>query len=543
MVVCRCNLLPRKTHGISSIRTIERFSELRLWVRRLEEPSMSIVLDVMEDAVAVETQTCGQMETAGRGDGNGEVGEQIGKVLLELLGATRYDMWFDRKARLTVAGRALIVEAPNTFSANWIRGKFAAELRDAATRVLGREGTGVEVSVRVGQDVMQEVPRGGEWVKPEDVQPRDLKTRGETAAASAMAHNSAPINPRYTLEEFVVGPSNQMAYHAALRVAENPGQQFNPLFFHGNCGLGKTHLLQGICQRFAKLHPTKKWLYVTGEQFTNEFLEAIKTHKTDAFRRRIRSADLLVIDDVHFLANKKATQEEFLHTFNQIDASGKQIVLASDCAPKQIQSLSEQLSSRFVSGMVLRVDSPDLPTRLEILRRKVLRNGWNVSDAVLMHIAQSTSASVRELEGLLLQVVAGIRLINVGAPEASTVIASIKDRTAMRGPVPADAIVAATAEHFGLAPTTLLGSGREKMVSLARAVAMYLARQHTGMSYPEIGRAIGGKNHSTVIAACQRVEGLLLSGQLLCWTTPEGPRHQAMADAVHELEAAIRRRK
>jgi chromosomal replication initiator protein len=513
---------------------------------------MSIVLDVMDDAVAVETQACGQTETASRGNGvaGGAEGvcEQIGSVLLELIGSSRYDLWFDRKSRLTVAGRTLVVEAPNAFSANWIRSKFAAELRDAATRVLGQAAgaAGVEVCVRVGEGVMQDPPaavdspRGGEWVKPDEVATRG---RSEHATLHASANMSAPINPKYTLEEFVVGPSNQMAYHAALRVAENPGQQFNPLFFHGNCGLGKTHLLQGICQRFAKLHPTKKWLYTTGEQFTNEFLEAIKTHKTDAFRRRIRSADLLVIDDVHFLANKKATQEEFLHTFNQIDASGKQIVLASDCAPKQIQSLSEQLSSRFVSGMVLRVDSPDLPTRLEILRRKVLRNNWNVSDAVLMHIAQSTSSSVRELEGLLLQVVAGIRLINVGAPEASTVLASIKDRTAMRGPIPADAIVGATAEHFGLPTSALLGSGREKMVSLARAVAMYLARQHTGMSYPEIGRAVGGKNHSTVIAACQRVEGLLLSGQLLCWTTPEGPRHQAMADAVHELEAAIRRRR
>jgi len=359
------------------------------------------------------------------------------------------------------------------------------------------------------------------------------------------------IHPRYTLDEFVVGPSNQMAYHAALRVAQSPGQQFNPLFIHGACGMGKTHLLQGICLKFAKLHPNKKWLYVTGEQFTNEFLEAIRQHRTDAFRRRIRSADLLVIDDVHFLANKKATQEEFLHTFNQVDACGKQIVLASDCAPRQIQSLSDQLSSRFVSGMVLRVDSPDIPTRLEILRRRAARNGWNVSDAVLMHIAQNSASSVRELEGLLLQVVAGIKLINVGAPEATTVIASIKDRTATRGPIAVERIIAAVAEHFAVPPSAILGSGREKMVSLARSICMYLARRHTGMSFPEIGRALGNKNHSTVIAACQRVETQMQTGHLMCWNTPEGgermgeggrggPRHQSMPDALHELETTIR---
>jgi chromosomal replication initiator protein len=350
------------------------------------------------------------------------------------------------------------------------------------------------------------------------------------------------INPRYTLEEFVVGPCNQLAYHAALQVAQHPGQQFNPLFIHGHCGLGKTHLLQGICQRFARLHPGKKWLYLTGEQFTNEFLEALKNHKTDAFRKRIRNADLLVIDDVHFLGNKKATQEEFLHTFNQLDAcAGKQIVLASDCAPKQIQALSEQLSSRFVSGMVLRVDAPDLPTRLDILRRRAAKNGWQVGDAVLMHVAQSATSSVRELEGMLLQVIAGLRLINEGAPTAQSVVASIKDRTAMRGPVPAERIVTCVAEHLCVQPSDVTGNGREKVVSAARAIAMYLARQHTGMSFPEIGRALGNKNHSTAIAACQRVEAWMAAGEIIRWTTPEGPRHQAIADILHDLEAAIRR--
>ena len=468
----------------------------------------------------------------------GEPGERIAEVLLRLLGPQRYDLWFDRKTRLTLAGNALVVEAGNAFAANWIRGKFSRELRAAALEVAQRP---VDLCVRVGEGV--ETPRRGS----SDAEARPVGPPREGVANTGEQRVTvlagAPINPQYTLEEFVVGPSNQMAYHAALKVAETPGRQFNPLFFHGNCGLGKTHLLQGICQRFARQHPGRKWLYVTGEQFTNEFVEAIKTKKTDAFRRRIRNADLLVIDDVHFLARKKATQEEFLHTFNQVDAAGKQVVLASDCPPKQIHSLSEQLSSRFVSGMVLRVDSPDLPTRLEILRRRVARNQWNVADAVLMHIAQSTTSSVRELEGLLLQVVAGIRLINVGSPEAGAVLASIKDRTAMRGPAPLEGIVAAAAAHFGLEPAALTGSGREKLVSLARAAAMYLARQHTGMSFPEIGRALGNKNHSTVIAACQRVEALLLSGQLLCWNTPEGPRHQAVADMLHELEAVIRRRK
>ena len=495
---------------------------------------------VMEDVVARPAAPLNSVIAAANssrpvpGETPATFGERVAELLIEKIGSQRYDLWFDRKTRLGLVGNALIVEAPNAFSANWIRGKFSADLRQAACQAAGRN---LEVAVQVNHDVST-VP-----ARPLSASP-GAGTDPQDAAPRAVVNSSAPlqpiINPKYTLEEFVVGPSNQMAYHAAVKVAQTPGQQFNPLFFHGSCGLGKTHLLQGICQRFARLHPTRKWLYITGEQFTNEFLEAIRNHKTDAFRRRIRSADLLVIDDVHFLANKKATQEEFLHTFNQVDACGKQIVLASDCAPRQIHALSDQLSSRFVSGMVLRIDSPDLPTRLEILRRRVLRNGWDITDSVLMHIAQSSASSVRELEGLLLQVAAGIKLINVGAPEASTVLASIRDRTAMRGPIPVGRILAAVASHFALPTSTLLSSGREKLTSLARAIGMYLARQHTGMSFPEIGRAMGNKNHSTVIAACQRVETMLLSAQLLCWNTPQGPRHQSMPDLLHELEGTIR---
>ncbi len=460
--------------------------------------------------------------------------ERVGAALQQRIGAARYDLWFDRKTRLSLDGNALIVEATNAFAVKFIREKFADELRAAVQQVLERN---VEVCVRVGEAIaaVPEAMGAPERAAVEMLAP-------SKATPVSMHPGGTTINPKFTLEEFVVGPSNQMAYHAAMQVAANPGEQFNPLFIHGHCGLGKTHLLQGICQRFARQHPGKKWLYMTAEQFTNEFLEAIKAHKTDAFRRRIRGADLLVIDDVHFLGTKKATQEEFLRTFIQIDGCGMKIVLASDCPPKQIHALSDQLSSRFISGMVLRVDAPDLPTRLEILRRRVMRNGWNVSDAVLMHLAQSSTSSVRELEGLLLQVIAGIKLINSGhGAEATSILTSIKDRTAMRGPVPTERIVTAVAEHFSIAAAALLGSGREKTVSTARAIAMHLARQHTGMSYPEIGRAIGGKNHSTVIAACQRVEGLISAGNLLCWNTPEGAKHQGVSDILHDLEAAIRR--
>jgi chromosomal replication initiator protein len=460
--------------------------------------------------------------------------QRISDDLRTRIGKERFEMWFERKSRFSLAGNALLVDAPNAFAARWIGSKFRDELHAAVLEAVGHS---MEVIVRIDEAA---ATAGMESEAGPQMLPSAPHAPGRLPTAAGAPQEPA-INSKYTLEEFVIGPSNQLAYHAACRVAQEPGQQFNPLFIHGPCGLGKTHLLQGICQRFARLHPGKKWLYLTGEHFTNEFLEALRTRKTAALRRRLRQADLLVIDDVHFLANKKATQEEFLHTFNQVDASGRQIVLASDCAPRQIHALSEQLSSRFVSGMVLRVDSPDLPTRLEILRRRVLRYGWNISDSVLMHIAQSATSSVRELEGLLLQVVAGISLINSGSPEAGAVLASIRERTLMRGPVAMERIVEAVGEYLAVPASAILGSGREKIVSAARALVMYLARQHTGMSYPEIGRALGNKNHSTVIAACQRIEAMVSASELLCWCTPTGPRHQAVCDILRELETAIRR--
>ena len=462
----------------------------------------------------------------------GDFAQRLAQALRGHIGEERYDLWFDRKTRFTLAGDTLVVEAGHDFAVKWIQGKFRTDLQSSAATVVGRP---LQVVVRMCAEL---APRTSAGLPAAHAGTAPATAKSRTPVATPGTSN---LNPNYTLQSFVVGPSNQMAYHAALRVAECAGRQFNPLFIHGHCGLGKTHLLQGICHRFAALS-AKKWLYLTGEQFTNEYLEAIRQHRTDAFRRRIRGVQLLVIDDVHFLANKRATQEEFLHTFNQIDANGCQIVLASDCAPRQIHALSEQLSSRFVSGMVLRVDSPDLPTRLDILRRRVVRHGWNINDAVLMHIARTGTSSVREWEGLLLQVVAGVRLIYAGKGEdAGAMLATLRERTAMRGPVSVERIVTTVAEHFSLQPAEILGAGREKTVAAARALSMYLARQHSGMSFPEIGRAVGGKNHSTVIAACQRVEAMITGGQLLCWNSPAGPRHQSVSDALHELETAIRR--
>ena len=207
--------------------------------------------------------------------------------------------------------------------------------------------------------------------------PREPASSRDAGAFSPFSSTfSARPRLRHEMESFVVGPTNQLAYNTALYVAEFPGAQYNPLFIHGSCGLGKTHLLQGLCRKFIQHHPTKRWMYLTGEEFTNEFLAALRANKLDGFRRKVRDLDLLVIDDVHFLGGKRATQEEFLHTFNAIEAAGRQVVMASDNHPKLIEEFGESLINRFVSGMVVRVDPPNYATRCDILTSLCVARAW-----------------------------------------------------------------------------------------------------------------------------------------------------------------------
>jgi chromosomal replication initiator protein len=459
---------------------------------------------------------------------------QIQQHLRERIGVDRFEQWFEVPAQWSVNESTLTIRCANTFSANWIRNKFSGDLRAAAEEVLGFPA-------------ILDIQASGLPAPPAPGTKKMAPSIPDAAAASPASLSTPGINNRYTLEEFVVGPSNQLAYRCARAVAEQPRKQFNPLFIHGECGLGKTHLLQGICRRFKSLHAGKKWLYLTGEQFTNDYLESIRLHRTEAFRRRIRQVDLLVIDDVHFFMNKKHTQEEFLHTFNAMDASGRQVVLSSDCAPRNMSALTDALTTRFCSGMVARVDSPDLPTRLDILRKLAARRDWHVDENMLLQLAGQPVASVREMEGLLLQAVTAAEMCRTTPATDSgdlmqTVLGGIRDRIGFSTPPSLESIIEACAAHFAITPDTLTGSSKHRLTSHARSIAMYLARRHSHRSFPDIGRAFGGRNHSTVIGACQRVETLLANGHLITWQAPDGPRHQAMAEAIQSITARLRRR-
>ena len=282
----------------------------------------------------------------------------ITDALAKRIGVEKFKIWFQNSARFTLADGYLRIGVANPFLATWLEGHFIKDIREAVDSVLsGRP----EISFTIDAELSGERRRTPVNPKPAPAakaREGSIATDGESAGAAE--------GLRLTLDSFIVGPSNELAFNAAKALIREQQSPFNPLFIHGGCGVGKTHLLQGICNGVAKVRPQTQWLYLSAEEFANQFVLALKTKKLEAFRRRMRQTDLLAIDDVHFLASKPSTQEEFLHTFNTISLAGKQVILVSDAHPKMIGQLSEKLVNRFVSGMVVKIEAPDFPTRCEI---------------------------------------------------------------------------------------------------------------------------------------------------------------------------------
>jgi chromosomal replication initiator protein len=502
--------------------------------------------------------------------------ERLADAIAERVGQQRFHVWFNNSTRLDLKQDGLEISVPNDFISEWIGKNFTQPIQDAAHEVLGGP---LAVSFQVMPELFQDGADGGprdQGIAAQRTKPRTSRVLpmidspvldGKRAAAFAsqpIRAMSTSINPahhtasssqpsaaplsslsvrpklRHDISTFVVGPGNQLAYNAALCVAEFPGVQYNPLFIHGNCGLGKTHLLQGICKKFIEFHPSKRWLYMTGEEFTNEFLSALRTNKLDIFRRKMRELDLLVIDDVHFLGGKKATQEEFLHTFNAIEAAGRQVVMASDNHPKMIEEFGESLINRFVSGMVVRVDPPNLATRCDILRAISLRGGVHLSEDVINWVARRVTQNVRELEGAITRINAHVKL--TGRP-ADIALAQDSlgdlDRQLV-APVKPENILQAICNYFGLEHKDLMSGRRQRTISLARSVAMFLIRKTAKLSFPEIGARMGKRNHSTVISACRRIEKAAATNEKLIWTSSVGDREEESTELLQRLEEQSR---
>jgi len=444
---------------------------------------------------------------------DGSLVKDILARLQEKIGPQKLNAWFRNGTQVTLQPQHVRVAVPNPFVANWIETHYQAEISAVVEELTG---WAKPVLVVVDPALSGQLRRGQLDAQAQLV---SRATQGQARPRQAPPRRQL----RHELEDFVVGDSNRLAWSAAGLVASGKAP-FNPLFIHGACGVGKTHLLQGVCNQIGRRRSNNAplaWRYVTAEEFTNEFIQSLRHKRIDEFRARYRHLDLLAIDDVHFLAAKKATQDEFLHTFNAITAAGKQIIMASDAPPRMVGELNEQLVSRFGAGMVVRIDPPDHVTRLEILRRKAAAMRVKVTAEAMEFIARHVRGSVRELEGAMVKVVA-LAALERGEVTGQLAASALADHLARTdSAVVLGDIEAVVAAYFGITVADLHSSRRTRTVSTARMVTVFLARRRTQMSYPEIGRAMG-KNHSSVILAVQRMEQLLCGGGDLEWMSPMG---------------------
>lgn len=440
------------------------------------------------------------------------------------IGATRYRTWFGDAARFLIEDDRLVVIVGNEFVRGWIASNFAQALQAVVGETLG-ESVRVVISATDDDSCETSAPT--------------TPSRPPVVAPSAPAPASRTARPlRGDLDTYIVGASNQLAFSAAQRLITNPAGGFAPLVAHGGCGLGKTHLLQGVCNAFGRAHPTMQWRYVSGEEFTNEFIAALRGGRVEQFRAQQRGLDLLVVDDIHFLANKRATQEEFLHTFNAIAAGGKQVVFSSDRHPREIATLSEPLINRLISGIVIEIKPPDFDMRCDILRRRTAAMGVEMPPDAVEFIARSVTRNVRELEGALYKIVALASLSKEPLTRDIAKIAVEDYVTRKRQPEPVD-IERTVGEFFGVTPERIRSKSRDRTVCTARSIALYLIRRFTHLSYPEIGRLVGSRNHSTVLMATQRVEESLRENGVVTWNTPAGPRSEKMRSLLEALEKTL----
>jgi chromosomal replication initiator protein len=420
---------------------------------------------------------------------------EVADRLKEALNDTTYRTWFDQVEGGEVSDEAVVLTVPNDFTRNWIEAHFFG-LVQAAVRELTGDERPVQLMVRPDGD-------------REDV-------RAQSAASSADPPPIAKptfegLNPKYTFDSFVIGSSNRFAHAAALAVAEAPAQAYNPLFIYGGTGLGKTHLLQAVGQYVAEHASSLSVRYVTSETFMNDFITSLRDKRIEGFKQRYRSYDLLMIDDIQFLEGKERIQEEFFHTFNSLYEAGRQIVISSDRPPREISTLEERLRSRFEWGLITDIQPPDLETRIAILRKRVKTDGIHVPDPqVLTFIASRVSTNIRELEGALTRVVAFSsltgRLMTVDL--AQDVLRDVFPQ-GEPAEVSIERIQETVTDRFGLSLEELCGDKRSQNIVYPRQVAMYLSRELTDSSLPKIGRAFGGRDHTTVIHATSKIARLI----------------------------------
>lgn len=437
--------------------------------------------------------------------------------------------WLRASEPVTLHESTAIIAVPNDFTRNQLEGRLRGQLEDSLSDALGRE---IRLAVTVNPALESALDADGPTgVAAHDVQQQDIdmSTKSHTDMSTPIGVAPLPsvadepaaerrggsaletrLNPKYTFETFVIGSSNRFPHAAAVAVAEAPGKAYNPLLVYGESGLGKTHLLHAIGHYVRSLYTGAKVRYVSSEEFTNEFINAIRDDRQDRFKRRYRDVDVLLIDDIQFLEGKTQTQEEFFHTFNTLHNANKQIVLTSDRAPKRLEALEDRLRNRFEWGLITDVQPPDLETRIAILRKKAAMDRLTAPPDVLEFIASKIQTNIRELEGALIRVTA---FANLNRQEVDMTLAEIvlKDLIPEGGEpeITPGLIIAQTAAYFGVSIEDLTGPSRGRHLVMARQIGMYLCRELTDLSLPKIGAEFGNRDHTTVMYADRKIRQLL----------------------------------
>jgi len=406
------------------------------------------------------------------------------------LSAVSIDRWFRHLHPSAVAGDTLVIDVPDNFFKSWILDHYTEHLTNA---LLATDPSLKKFELKI-------TPR-----KTLDRISDPVSAPAERASYAPPIKSESELNPRYTFDEFVIGPSNRFAHAASLAVSEQPAKAYNPLFIYGPVGLGKTHLMQAIGHEVIHRRPQTNVLYITSEKFTNELIGSIQNRTTLKFREKFRNVDILLIDDIQFIGGKEATQEEFFHTFNALYDNHKQIVVSSDRLPKDINHLEERLISRFEWGLVTDIQPADFETRAAIMRKKAIRDKIAIPDDVTNFIAEKVMSNIRELEGALNRVVAYSHFISrpITIELAHEALKNFIQEAERKITIPL--IQKKVAEHFSIKTSEMTAKRRTKNVVLPRQIAMFLARELTEFSLPEIGNQFGGRDHTTILHACDKI--------------------------------------
>lgn len=407
-----------------------------------------------------------------------------------------FDVWINPIMPLEVTDTYYKVAVQNNFFKKVIEEKYAKTIESILSSIM-------EKNITLIIDTIEESE--GKQIIPE-IKPAEEPMRPLFKAEREDEIDESNLNPKYVFENYVMGNSNRFAYAAALAVANNPASTYNPLFLYGGVGLGKTHLMHAIGNRIKQNDPTMKVLYISSENFTNEIINSIYNKNTEAFRRKYRNIDCLIIDDIQFLKGKEQTQVEFFHTFNDLRDSNKQIIISSDRLPKEIETLEDRMRSRFESGLIADIQPPDLETRMAILRQKAVNDKIELPNEVLTLLATSITSNIREIEGVYTKVVAYSSLMNV--PVTLDITKKILDdmgNIVQVKQITFESITQAVAEHYHIKVDELFNKKRTQNIAYPRQIAMYLCRELADMSYPRIGELFGGRDHTTVIHAYEKI--------------------------------------